>query len=109
MGGEYIPNSQLLSLEGKTAIVTGGAMGIGEGIVKRLFEAKVNVVVADLRSDLARQSFQRLGFGKEEAEEHFIRVDVSYSQSVDSGFERAVERFGGVDILVNNAVIYTTK
>lgn len=67
MAGEFIPNSQLLSLEGKTAIVTGGAMGIGEGIVRRFFEAGAN------------------------AEAHFLRANVTDSLAVDAAVEKTVK------------------
>lgn len=109
MAGEYIANDQLLSLEGKIAIVTGGAMGIGEAIVRRFHEFNANVVVVDMNRDRSLQSLRRLGFGKEEAEAHFLRANVVDSLAVDAVVEKTVRRFGGVDILVNNAGIYPTK
>lgn len=93
----------LLDLEGKSAIVTGGAMGIGFGIVTRLVEAGANVLVADIDGELAARRVSELG-GPGKAIS--IAVDVS---AVDAGTRLVSEcfsSFGSVDILVNNAGIY---
>jgi 2-deoxy-D-gluconate 3-dehydrogenase len=93
-----------LDLSGKTAIVTGGAVGIGFGISLRLAEAGANVLVADMNDEAAQKAKQELlekGF-KAEA----VRADVSNEGDVHKMVEKAVETFGGVDILVNNAGIY---
>lgn len=73
-----------ISLFGKVAIVTGGAMGIGLGIVKRLEEVGAKVKVADITTN----------------------IDVSKEEDVKRMVEETVKEFGGVDILVNNAGIY---
>lgn len=88
---------------GRSAIVTGGAMGIGFGIVRRLVEASANVLIVDVDGDVAAQRVSELdGPGAAES----IGVDVA---SVDAGsrlVEACVGSFGSVDILVNNAGIY---
>jgi 2-deoxy-D-gluconate 3-dehydrogenase len=90
-------------IAGKSAIVTGGAMGIGLGIVKRLIEASANVLIADLDSDLAAQRAGELdGPGKAAS----LGIDVSAPDAGARLVDECVANFGSVDILVNNAGIY---
>ncbi len=90
-------------LTGKVAIVTGGAMGIGFGIVKRFVEAGADVVVADLDGDLAyRKTAELEGPGKTIS----LGVDVSDDLAGQRMVDECVASFGKVDILVNNAGIY---
>jgi 2-deoxy-D-gluconate 3-dehydrogenase len=95
---------ELLDLHGKSAIVTGGAAGIGLGITRRLAEAGASVLIADLDENTARLA------AKELAEEGFIveatGADVADEKSVQEVVDTCVQLFGGVDILVNNAGIY---
>ncbi|MDD5342572.1 MAG: SDR family NAD(P)-dependent oxidoreductase [Patescibacteria group bacterium] len=93
--------SELFNLSGQTAVVTGGAMGIGFGIVKRLHEAGANVVIADLAEKEGQQKIEQLG---ERA--LFIKTDVSSEADVKKLISATVEKFGGLDIFVNNAGIY---
>ncbi len=85
------------SLQGKTAIVTGGASGIGLAIVKRLIAAGARVLVADRRpagADIAKA-----------AGADFFQADVSQEEQIAAMFDAAKMVFGRVDILVNNAGI----
>ncbi len=91
------------SLEGKHAVVTGGAQGIGFGIVRRFVEAGADVVVADLDGELAEKKAVSLA-GPGEA--IGMAVDVTDLGAGDALVARATEAFGSVDILVNNAGIY---
>jgi len=95
---------ELLDLSGKTAIVTGGAVGIGWGISRRLAEAGANVLIADINAENAGKAKQELLAGGWKAEA--IRTDVSSEADVQSMVQKAVSSFGGVDILVNNAGIF---
>lgn len=96
--------SELVSLKNKTAIVTGGAMGIGLGIVVRLCEAGANVVIADLDVAAAQKAASTLGDTA-----LAVGVDVSAENQVDKLIEQTVAKFGGIDILVNNAGIYPNE
>jgi NAD(P)-dependent dehydrogenase (short-subunit alcohol dehydrogenase family) len=80
----------LLSLEGKIAVVTGGAKGIGAATARVLEEAGARVAVFDIAAN------NDLDFGG-------VSVDVTSESAVKEAFSRVAERFGGVDILVNNA------
>lgn len=94
----------LIDLGGKTALVTGGAMGIGFGIAYRLAEAGANVAVADLDEGVgnaAVKGLQGKGF-----QAGFIKTDVSDENQVQAAIDFAVRTYGGIDILVNNAGIY---
>jgi 2-dehydro-3-deoxy-D-gluconate 5-dehydrogenase len=91
------------SLEGKHAVVTGGAMGIGFGIVSRLVEAGADVLIADLDGDLAAEKAATLDGPTKVVG---IRADVSDVGSGDAIVAAAVEAFGPIDVLVNNAGIY---
>ncbi|MFA6050833.1 MAG: SDR family NAD(P)-dependent oxidoreductase [Candidatus Paceibacterota bacterium] len=95
---------ELLDLEGKTAIVTGGAMGIGYGIAKRLAEAGANVVVADINAAAAEESAKKLE--AKGLKVLALTLDVSQSDSIDNTVSKTAAHYGGIDILVNNAGIY---
>jgi 3-oxoacyl-[acyl-carrier protein] reductase len=92
------------SMEGRVAIVTGGARGIGRAIVEKLAGLGANVVIADMLLDLAEQSAIEISHatGKKIIA---IHVDVTDGKSASQLVERTQLEFGKVDILVNNAGI----
>jgi NAD(P)-dependent dehydrogenase (short-subunit alcohol dehydrogenase family) len=92
----------LTSLEGRTAVVTGGGRGIGYAISRRFLEAGARVVVADLDHDRATAAVASLTTGRAAA----AYVDVTDRQSVSELADFAVDHFGGIDIWMNNAGIY---
>ena len=83
---------------GKTALITGGANGIGRGIVERLHSDGANVVIADIDMAAARVLEKSLG-ARAVAVETDVRDEVAVAASVGA----AVSRFGRLDIMVNNA------
>ena len=98
------PLKNIINLEGKTAIVTGGAMGIGFGIAYRLAEAGAKIVIADLNEDAGNKAAKVLtddGF-----KTAFIKTDVANKENVKEATDFAVKTYGSIDILVNNAGIY---
>lgn len=99
------PLAQVISLSGKTAIITGGAMGIGQSITARLHEAGANVVIADL-DETAAVSFANQLEQLRPSSTLAVACDVSKANDVSSLVASCVEHFGGIDILINNAGIY---
>lgn len=95
---------ELLNLSGKAAVVTGGAKGIGQGIVYRLAEAGAKVLVADMDEETAQKTAQELADKGWVAAS--IKIDVSSEDDVKRMIAVCREKFGSVDILVNNAGIY---
>ena len=93
-----------MTFEGKTAIVTGSAQGIGEAYATALAKKRASVVVADLNLDLATTVAEKIvadgGIAKA------VKVDVSDVDSTRAMAAFAQEEFGGIDLLVNNAAIY---
>ncbi len=88
-----------LRLDGKRVILTAGAAGIGRVTLKTFVDAGADVFVCDVDDDAlneVRDSFQNVGV---------IRADVSEPADVDRLFDTALERLGGLDILLNNAGI----
>ena len=98
------PLNELISLAGKKALVTGGAMGIGYAIAYRLAEAGATVAIVDVnqeRGQKASQDLVNLGYRS-----FFLRCDVSREEEVKNAIDTALARMGSLDILVNNAGIF---
>jgi len=88
----------MAELDGKVAIVTGGAAGIGRATVERFVGEGAGVVIADIDEDAGRALAAALGDGAA-----FIRTDVTDADQVQAVVDGCVERFGGLHIMVNNA------
>jgi rhamnulose-1-phosphate aldolase/alcohol dehydrogenase len=86
-------------LTGRVALVTGAASGIGRAIAERVVEEGAVVVVADLDGDGAEKVAAGIGANRA----HAVTVDVADEAAVDAAFAAAALRFGGVDLVVNNA------
>ncbi len=91
-----------MNLDGKVALVTGAASGIGHQIARRYVEAGGRVAIADLNLDAAKAAAKELGGEKEAIA---VAMDVSNEEQVNAGVEATAKAFGTVDILVSNAGI----
>ncbi len=90
-------------LKDRVAFVTGGASGIGLGIVQALLGAGMKVVIADLRSDHLESALAELGAAGAGARVHGITLDVTDRAAMATAAEQTVRRFGAIHVLVNNA------
>jgi 3-oxoacyl-[acyl-carrier protein] reductase len=93
-----------MDLNNKTAIVTGGSMGIGRGIAEALVREGVNVLISARKRPEIEETVAELCALKASSATGIVADVCNYAQ-VQALFERAVSVFGGVDILVNNAGI----
>ncbi|HEY6862852.1 MAG TPA: 3-oxoacyl-ACP reductase family protein [Burkholderiales bacterium] len=93
-------------LEGRVAIVTGAGHGIGKAYALRLAEEGAKVVIAEIDAAAARAVAAELGAAGRQA--LAVATDVSDRASVEEMARRAVESFGRIDVLVNNAAIFAT-
>lgn len=92
-----------LDLQNKTIIVTGGARGIGEACCRLFAEKGANVVIADIDYERALQVEKSI---KKEGYEVFaIKIDVSHEEQVKNLVQKAKDKYGRIDILVNDAAI----
>jgi 3-oxoacyl-[acyl-carrier protein] reductase len=83
----------------KSVVVSGGSSGIGKRLVERFAEAGAHVTFSYFVDDVSASDIaERTGA-------HAVRVDLSSSADVDALFQAAAERFGGVDVVVNNAAV----
>jgi 3-oxoacyl-[acyl-carrier protein] reductase len=93
-------------LAGRTAIVTGGANGIGRGIAEAFAREGADVVVADIApSDQAQPVIEAIRQAQQKA--LYFHTDVADEKQVQAMVNAALEAFGHIDILVNNAGIFT--
>jgi 3-oxoacyl-[acyl-carrier protein] reductase len=93
-------------LEGRVAIITGGGHGIGKAYAMRLASQGARVVIAELDEKAAHAVAAELNAAGHEA--IGVRTDVADPDSVEKMAAAAVERFGRIDVLVNNAAIFAT-
>ncbi len=87
-------------LAGRSAVVTGGARGIGEGIVRRYVAEGASCVIADIDVEAGERLAAELGDATV-----FIRTDVTSESDIVAAIDACVSRFGSLDIMVNNAGI----
>ncbi len=88
-------------LEGKVAVITGAARGIGLAVATRYAQEGARVVIADLNEAGAREAASSIG-----GETMGLALDVTRQESIDTAVGAVVARFGRLDILVNNAGIF---
>ena len=91
------------TFEDRTAVVTGAARGIGAAYATALAERGARVVIADV-DEQGEQLAEKLAADGHEA--MFVATDVSSGDSAAAMAAAVAERFGGIDLLVNNAAIY---
>jgi len=99
-----MPINEFCSMQGRVAVITGAARGIGKAIAEKLALLGADIVVADMLEDLAIQTadeIKQLTQRKTLA----IKVNVTQGKSANEMIEQTVKEFGRVDILVNNAGI----
>ena len=91
-------------LTGRTALVTGGAQGLGEGMARALADAGARVMIGDLQTDMGEKVAESLGEGH-----GFVELDVTDEAGWEAAATATVDTLGGFDILVNNAGIEITS
>jgi 3-hydroxybutyrate dehydrogenase len=92
-----------MRLNGKVAVVTGAASGIGKEIARTYIAAGAHVVIADLSQQAADTVARELGGSSGNA--LGVAMDVTEEKQVEAGMAKTVQAFGGIDILVSNAGI----
>jgi 3-oxoacyl-[acyl-carrier protein] reductase len=91
----------------RTAVITGGAVGFGRAFARALVAEGVSVVLADIDVDMAeRTAAELVSVGGQAIA---VECDVADPDRVDAAVATTVDRFGGVDILINNAGLHLTK
>ena len=89
-------------LAGKSALITGAARGIGRHFAEAFVQEGAKVAIGDIDIARARQAAQEIGDGAIEVE-----MDVTSQASIDTAVDRVDGEFNGIDILINNAAIFT--
>ena len=92
-----------MRLEGRVALITGGARGMGAAEAKLFSREGAKVVIADILEDEGRQTEAEINETGGDA--IFIRLDVTQQSDWDAAIQRTVEQFGKLDVIVNNAGI----
>ena len=89
-----------MKIEGKTAIITGGASGLGEAVARRFIGLGANVVMIDLNEERGAALVNELG-----GQAAFIKTDIAATEDVEKAIAFAKDKFGKIDIVVNCAGI----
>lgn len=95
-----------MKLDKRTAVVTGGARGIGLAIVKGYLREGARVAIADIDIDAVEQAVAEIRAEVDEAPVMAVRLDVADADSRQAMIAAVEARFGGIDILVNNAAVF---
>ncbi|MEN0041733.1 MAG: L-iditol 2-dehydrogenase [Pseudomonadota bacterium] len=88
-------------LEGKSALITGAARGLGRGFAAAYLREGATVAIADVDIDAAEATAAALGDGA-----YAVHLDVTQQESIDEAISSVVERTGKLDILINNAALF---
>ncbi len=88
-------------LEGKSALITGAARGIGKAFAQTYVDEGARVAIGDINIDLARETAHEIG-----AAAQAIQLDVTDQESIDGAVIDMEATFGGIDILINNAALF---
>lgn len=92
-----------MRLKDRVAIITGGGQGIGRGYATRFIEEGAKVAVADVNEERGKETAAELA---ERGDAEFFHVDVADESSVEACAAAVEERFGRIDVLLNNAALY---
>jgi len=98
----------MFDLNGKVAVITGSRRGIGRGIAERLAYAGAKVIISDIDLEESEKTANEIA-KKLNIETYTIKCDVSKKEEVDNLIKKTVEKFGKIDILINNAGIFFQK
>lgn len=90
-----------MRLEGKSALITGAARGIGAAFAKAYVAEGATVAIGDINFERAEETAAAIG-----PEAYAVRLDVTDQASIDEAFAAVVKRAGGLDILINNAALF---
>src|ERR1700753_3795883 len=101
-GPEQKDGDRVSLLTGQTAVITGGAQGLGFAIAQRFVDEGARVVLGDVNLEATQSAAKQLG-GEDVA--IAVRCDVTSGSDVDALVDSAVDRFGTLDIMINNAGI----
>jgi len=91
-----------MELKGTNAIITGGASGLGEATARRFVKAGANVVLADIQDEKGKALAAELG-----AAAIFVKTDVTKTEDIQALVKAALDKFGPINILINNAGVAT--
>lgn len=94
----------MAELDGKRALVTGGAQGLGKAITSLFIQRGAKVMIADIDEALAKTTADEFGEAV-----RAVRCDVTVSHEVEAAVAATVDAFGGLDVMVNNAGIEIVK
>ena len=90
-----------MRLDGKTALITGAARGIGLAFARGFIAEGAQVALADINADAVAAAAKSLG-----PMAHAVQMDVTGQASIDAGFASAIAKMGKLDILINNAALF---
>lgn len=93
-----------MRLLGRTALITGAARGIGLAFARAYLAEGAEVAIADINQEAALRAATELG-----PKAHAIGLDVTRQDSIDQGFAQAIDRMGKLDILINNAALFSAS
>lgn len=89
-------------LDGKSALITGAARGIGKSFAEAYLREGASVAIADINLEGAQATAAELGSGA-----IAVEMDVTKQDSIDAAVAKTIEAFGKIDILINNAALFT--